>query len=139
MGGNRFPALLRGGRQAAIGFGIALIAFGNGATHEAHQGLLVADQGHTAGILAPVRSPIAGTVVAVRAADHQYVTAGSVLISLSASRYRSAIARAVGGREIPHFIENTICAGCQGRTRRLERDPAGRHAEGRGVRHPRRS
>ena len=85
MGGNRFPALLRGGRQAAIGFGIALIAFGNGATHEAHQGLLVADQGHTAGILAPVRSPIAGTVVAVRAADHQYVTAGSVLISLSAS------------------------------------------------------
>ncbi len=86
----------RAARYAAVLLGVALLAalLGTGTVRQPSQGLIVADRGRTAGVFAPVRAPIAGTVVSVRAVDRQYVTAGTVLIALSTAHERSALARA---------------------------------------------
>src|SRR5271170_4852050 len=81
-------------RYAAALLGIALVAalLGTGPAREPSQGLIVADRAHTASEFASVRAPITGTVISVHAVDHQYVTAGTVLIALSTARYRSDLA-----------------------------------------------
>ncbi len=83
-------------RYAAALLGVALVAalLGTGPVRGPSQGLVVADRAHTAGELAPVRAPIAGTVVSVHAVDRQYVTAGTVLIALSTARDRSDLTTA---------------------------------------------
>ena len=83
-------------RYAAALLGVALVAalLGTGPVREPSQGLVVTDRARTAGELAPVRAPITGTVVSVRAVDRQYVTAGTVLVALSTARDRSDLATA---------------------------------------------
>jgi len=86
----------RAARYAAVLLGVALLAalLGTGTVRQPPQGLIVADRGRTAGVFAPVRAPIAGTVLSVHAVNRQYVTAGTVLIALSTAHERSALAHA---------------------------------------------